>query len=155
MPKISVASKAAAPKGSALGPAHAASRKVDSIASITEPSFQPITVAGRVQRMSGIVGSFPVLTVTISDGSGEVEIKANGAAEFRAVKVDQCIRVENVRIHKAWQGDGVELHFESRVSGVSQEASPRKIRRVMTAGPWLGGGDVSGGGLSGGMAVYV
>ena len=137
MPRISAASQAAAPKAAAV-PGNASGRTVDSIASITKPSFDHINVAGRVQRMSGIAGSFPVLTVTIADASGKVDIKSNGASEFKAVKVDQCIRVENVRVHQAWHGEGVELHFASRASGVSQESPARKIRRVVTAGPCLG-----------------
>ena len=45
----------------------------------------------------------------------------------------------------AWRG--VELHFESCAPGVAQESPARKVRRVVTAGPCLGGGGVFCGGM--------
>ena len=53
-----------------------------------------------------------MLSFSLADSTGKVEVKCSGQTLGEVIKVDDCIWVSNRTVHRAWQGEGVELHYE-------------------------------------------
>ena len=99
------------------------------IGSLT-PSLSTVSVQGRVQRLSGVSASYPMLTFRIADATGTVDVKCSGPTLAEAINVDDCVLVAHVTVHKAWGRPGLEVHYEDGQGPKRRRSAATSLCRV-------------------------